>query len=915
MTAMLLDRPATALIQLDPRNEHAPGANRGRLSDHPAEAVRGFRPAIDHPCTREPTVSPNSSRSLAPVNGAASPRTYALTVAAKGHGGAAEQPVDLVIRRLEAGGFGPTQSGGGWKSRCPAHDGGTQNLKVDVGADGRVLLKCHRSDCPPEAVLEKLGLSMKDLFPAGLENPAGRKSVRTAKTSLRSAEPVPRQSKPVKLYDTAAGAVGALRCGTLTARYDYRAASGNHVMSVCRFQGEDGSKTFRPVSLDPYSGHWAARQMSGPLPIYRLNELADAATVFVLEGERCADLAAGLGLASTTTAHGAKSPAKSDLSPLAGRNVVIIPDNDEAGAAYAAALVGLLSALDPKPAVKVVDLPGLAEAGDDLAEWLQARPDLDAAGKRAELIALAEAVPVIGFAPPEPLPDIIPIRPAGPASPDDGAELQPNEAPDDPSRLARLFRDTECMHPDGQTIRYWQGGFWEWSEAAYRLTADEELRARLAASAKQEFDRVNLEELKAWYLEKAAAKGTVDEIAAAKGKPKVRKVTGPLINNVTLNLSAVTTEPNLTRQPSWLDGLAEGPPFPADEVLAARNGLVHLAGLESPGGKAFMAPTPLFFNPNALNYDFDPSLGPPVAFLKFLEEVWPSDLDARRTLQEWAGYLLTGDTSHQKILMIIGDKRSGKGTVAKVLEALIGPENMVNPKLASFSTTFGAASLIGKPAAIVTDARLSGKSDVSQIVEQLLTISGADPQTIARKFQSDWHGYLTTRFMIISNELPRLTDTSGAMASRMIVLPMTESFLGREDPRLFKDRLLPEMPAILNWAIEGWIRLRKNGRFTQPASGRELVEQLEELTSPVGAFLKECCRVEPTAEVARATLYTAWVGWCKENGKDHPGDTHVFGRNLRAACPGLVDSQPYDRETGKKVRVYVGLGLSRSFSY
>jgi len=83
---------------------------------------------------------------------------------------------------------------------------------------------------------------------------------------------------------------------------------------------------------------------------------------------------------------------------------------------------------------------------------------------------------------------------------------------------------------------------------------------------------------------------------------------------------------------------------------------------------------------------------------------------------------------------------------------------------------------------------------------------------VDRKHQEPVTGKLLTRLMILTNELPRLGDASGALSGRMIVLRMSESFYGREDIAL-TDKLLAERPGILLWAIEGWRRLRERGRF------------------------------------------------------------------------------------------------------
>jgi hypothetical protein len=116
-----------------------------------------------------------------------------------------------------------------------------------------------------------------------------------------------------------------------------------------------------------------ARWPDPPRPLYRLPELPDAGRVFVLEGEKCADLVCRLGLTATTSSEGAQAAHKTDWSPLAGKDVVILPDRDKPGEDYAAAVLALLRRLDPPPRVRVVRLPGLLDH-QDVEQWLAAQP-------------------------------------------------------------------------------------------------------------------------------------------------------------------------------------------------------------------------------------------------------------------------------------------------------------------------------------------------------------------------------------------------------------------------------------------------------------------------------------------------------------------------------------------------------------
>ena len=296
--------------------------------------------------------------------------------------------------------------------------------------------------------------------------------------------------------------------------------------------------------------------------------------------------------------------------------------------------------------------------------------------------------------------------------------------------------------------------------------------------------------------------------------------------------------------------------------------------------------------------------------MNFLDTVWGDDQQSIETLAEWFGYLLLLDVSHHKILLLVGPPRSGKGTIGRALKLLLGSDSVANPTLGSLAGSFGLWPLLNKSAAVISDARLSGQVDGVAILERLLSISGGDPQNVDRKCLPTVTAVsLPVRFTILTNELPRLTDAGGAIASRFVVLKMTRNFLGREDKELDR-KLAGELPGILNWAIRGWQRLRDRGRFDQPESGGELLQELRDLTSPVGMFIREVCVVGPEEEVDVADIYAAWVAWCKSHGRDKPGTEQTFGKDLRAAIPGLSVARP--RVGGDRVRRYDGVGFNTS---
>lgn len=260
--------------------------------------------------------------------------------------------------------------------------------------------------------------------------------------------------------------------------------------------------------------------------------------------------------------------------------------------------------------------------------------------------------------------------------------------------------------------------------------------------------------------------------------------------------------------------------------------------------------------------------------------------------------------------MLIGPPRSGKGVITRIIHKLVGEANTVAPTLAGLATNFGLWPLLGKSVAIISDARMSGRVDSSIVCERLLSISGEDALTVDRKNLQPVTGKLPTRLMIVSNELPRFADASGALAGRMLILRLEQSFYGREDQGL-TDTLLGELPGILLWAIAGWARLQTRGHFVQPASGDGLRQQMQDITSPVGEFVRTCCQIDPAFTVSIGEIFAAWKTWCDRAGRKHVGTEQMLGRDLLACVPTLRRTQPRDA-TGGRYRAYDGIRVRRA---
>ena len=168
--------------------------------------------------------------------------------------------------------------------------------------------------------------------------------------------------------------------------FDYFDEHGELRYQVLRYEPT------RYIQRRPDGDDWVYN-MEGvePLP-YRLPDMLAKpdATVFVVEGEKCADALAKLGLIATTS-HGGAGKWREPLNEyFEGRRVIVLPDNDEPGARHADGVITHL--LPVAREIRRVELPGLPPKGD-IVDWLNAGQDLDTLREFCKRAPVVETAP------------------------------------------------------------------------------------------------------------------------------------------------------------------------------------------------------------------------------------------------------------------------------------------------------------------------------------------------------------------------------------------------------------------------------------------------------------------------------------------------------------------------------------------
>jgi putative DNA primase/helicase len=615
---------------------------------------------------------------------------------------------------------------------------------------------------------------------------------------------------------------------------------------------------------DGAGGFLTAKQRNGKAFdksfLYHADEVARAIetgrTILVVEGEKDADACRSLGFAATCSPDGASEPGKAPKwrkthsDQLAGADIVVLNDNDPPGNAHAETTCKLSVGVAKR--VRRLDLkaawPQIPDNGD-VSDWI-------AQGHtRAELEALIASAPD--------------YAPASQIDPPQTGLILPS--PSAPVKVARAFVDHNGKRDGVSTIAYWSHTWWTWRGPSWIETDPDVVRKLL-------------------YSFTADARHK-DEEGWHPWSPNARK-----ISDLVDALKAEAALPDDIEPPAWLDRRKTG------TIVAVANGLLDVTT------RTLMPPSPLYFGHVSVPFAYDPNAPSPTQWLALLRAVWPDDQAAIDALQEWFGYVVSGRTDLQKILVMVGPTRGGKGVMARILAALLGKRNVCGPTLSSLAETFGLQPMIGKSLAIISDARSGAgrRAAVSTTAtERMLSISGEDALDVRRMHKMQYTGKLTARLHILSNELPRFSDSSGAIIGRLVVLVTKKSWLGRENHEL-ENELQPELPGILNWALEGIERLVKNkGRFCRSASADEAVRDMLDMASPAGAFVRDRCTLDPAAKIATDTLYAKFGQWCEDEGHPKPDAAH-FGRDLKAAFPSVQKTR--DRKAGRAA-FYSGIRL------
>jgi len=282
----------------------------------------------------------------------------------------------------------------------------------------------------------------------------------------------------------------------------------------------------------------------------------------------------------------------------------------------------------------------------------------------------------------------------------------------------------------------------------------------------------------------------------------------------------------------------------------------------------------IFFNKLPIRFDKSKKID---KILQFFRDVTKNERDIP-IVQELFGSLLLKEYRFERCFMIVGDGRNGKGKFGTIIKHFLGAENIANlqPSVLENVDSFSTHQLHGKLINLSLDiARTSLKN-----TSMLKSLSGRDIVTCPRKFKESISFINYAKFVFGCNELPLTYDNKDAFWERWILLEFPYTFVPEdrynelENKSLFKIRdpdiinkiiSQDELSGLLNWALEGYHRLRDTGDFSYYLDPHEVMSLWLRKSDSFAAFFMDKLEYNYGSKILKDTLKKNYVEYAKKN--------------------------------------------------
>jgi putative DNA primase/helicase len=289
---------------------------------------------------------------------------------------------------------------------------------------------------------------------------------------------------------------------------------------------------------------------------------------------------------------------------------------------------------------------------------------------------------------------------------------------------------------------------------------------------------------------------------------------------------------------------------------------------------------------------------------QFMDEVFHNDADLINYVQRAIGYSLTGDTREQKLFLCHGGGANGKSVFLTTIAALLGDY----AAHASFDTfDAGHRSDSSNDLAMLRGCRLVTiieTDDDRRLAEaRVKQVTGGDMVT-CRFLYGEFFSYRPQfKIWLAMNHKPTIRGTDRGIWRRIALIPFTQNFETQDDKQL-GEKLLTELPGILNWTLAGLRAWHQGGLGTAAAVEAATTEYRRE-SDELGKWLDEATMIDPTWYLVSSDAYTEYADWAKARGERYPMSQKVWGRELGSRGFASIRKNI----NGRLITVYTGIRM------
>jgi putative DNA primase/helicase len=302
----------------------------------------------------------------------------------------------------------------------------------------------------------------------------------------------------------------------------------------------------------------------------------------------------------------------------------------------------------------------------------------------------------------------------------------------------------------------------------------------------------------------------------------------------------------------------------------------------------------------------DPRAGCP-RWMAFLHTAMAGDEEMIGYLQRVIGYAATASIREQVAFILWGGGANGKSTFLEVVKAALG-EYAVSTKGATIMAGARPESggspdpqiiaLVGSRMVIAVETDEFGKLDEGRVK----SLTGGDTIT-ARDLHSKPISFQPTfKLFLATNHKPRIRGTDNGIWRRIHLIPWTVAVPPEEQDKDLKEKLLAELPGILDWIVAGAGAWHRDG-LMPPKKVKAATDDYRAEMDTLAAYFAERCELGPTYRSGASELYKEYRDWADQGG-EHTMSQVLFGQRL-GENPEL--SRVRDGSSGRMV--WIGIGL------